>query len=269
MDTRSPLSMKIDTAQRLLMCRYLSGIIPLQIVNEYPKSGGTWLAQMLAEYLQLDFPRNRRPKLSRCIMHGHMLPSSSMKNVICLFRDGRDVMVSSYYHMLFQNEKNPPRLVQRTRAALPFKDYHDIRSNLPAFITYNFRMRENSRNPNKFSWTQFVNAWQDYGAYELRYEDLVSKPYETMHKLISALQEDEVCGSRLAAVIEKYSFERQSRRQPGEENTSSFLRKGQPGDWKDKFTREAAEIFDLYAGTQLIGLGYEQDNSWKDALLLQ
>ena len=31
------------------MVHMLSGAIPLYIVNEYPKSGGTWVGQMLGE----------------------------------------------------------------------------------------------------------------------------------------------------------------------------------------------------------------------------
>ena len=46
------------------------------------------------------------------------------------------------------------------------------------------------------------------------------------------------------------------------ENISSFLRKGVAGDWKNKFNKEAAMIFDHYAGDMLIKLGYETDHNW-------
>ena len=40
------------------------------------------------------------------------------------------------------------------------------------------------------------------------------------------------------------------------------MRKGIVGDWKNYFNKEAREIFNHYAGDQLIKLGYEKDRSW-------
>ena len=70
----------------------------------------------------------------------------------------------------------------------------------------------------------------------------------------------------LAAVVERFSFANQAQRQPGDEDVESFVRKGIVGDWKNAFTREAAERFDHYAGRELIALGYEQDRSWIDSV---
>jgi len=53
-------------------------------------------------------------------------------------------------------------------------------------------------------------------------------------------------------------------RDPGTENNRSQDRKGIIGDHKNHFTREAAEIFNHYAGHLLKRLGYEKDDSWID-----
>jgi len=258
--------MKLDTGQRLLMCNMLSGTLPLYIVTEYPKSGGTWVSQMISAYLGLPFPRNIRPKLESCIMHGHMLPTPFMKNVVCLFRDGRDIMVSSYFHMLFQNDRNPPIMVQRTRAALSFEDYEDVRANLPRFIEYVFETRQKSLNPNKFTWNQFVNKWMRTSVCKVKYEDMVADGSRVLAQTLQQLTGRNVDHEKVERIIEEYSFENQTSRRPGEEDASSFLRKGKPGDWKEKFTREAAEVFDSYAGKELIKLGYEKDSSWVSGL---
>jgi hypothetical protein len=76
---------------RIGMVHMLSGAIPLYIVNEYPKSGGTWVGQMLGRALRVPFPRNRFPVLRPSIMHGHYLRPWGMKNVVVVWRDGRDV----------------------------------------------------------------------------------------------------------------------------------------------------------------------------------
>lgn len=262
MDNRSRLSMKLDTLQRLVMCHTLSSVLPLYIINEYPKSGGTWLAQMIGEYLELPFPRNENPKLESCIMHGHMMPGPLMTNVFCLFRDGRDVMVSYYFHMLFQNDKNPPRMVERARGDLQFADYDDVRKNLPEFIRYNFNRRRKSLNPNQFTWDQFVNAWSNKNVCKIKYEDMVVNGVETLSRAIAEVTGKQVDRKKIARIVNKYSFENQTKRKPGQEDSTSFLRKGVPGDWKEKFTRESAEIFDKYAGNELIAIGYEKDRSW-------
>ena len=67
---------------------------------------------------------------------------------------------------------------------------------------------------------------------------------------------------RIAVTIAKFSFEKRSGRSQGQEDRSAFLRKGKAGDWTNHFSREAAEIFDRYAGEMLVHAGYEPDNSW-------
>ena len=70
------------------------------IVNEYPKSGGTWMSQMLAEALGLPFPRNRLPMMRSCLMQCHVLNPIGMRRVTVVWRDGRDIAVSFYHHLL-------------------------------------------------------------------------------------------------------------------------------------------------------------------------
>ena len=98
----------------------LSGRLPLYVVTELPKSGGSWVSQMLSDYLCIPFPRNRFPRLETCVMHGHYLFGKRMKNVVVVLRDGRDV-VSYYYHCLFENELNNMRLVQRVEKIFNLK----------------------------------------------------------------------------------------------------------------------------------------------------
>jgi hypothetical protein len=88
------------------MVHLLSGVVPLYVVNEFPKSGGTWVGQMLGRALGVPFPRNRFPMLRSSVMHGHYLDPWGMKNVVVPWRDGRDVMVSWYHQQLIPHEYN-------------------------------------------------------------------------------------------------------------------------------------------------------------------
>jgi hypothetical protein len=214
---------------------------------------------MLERALGVPFPRNRLPALRTSIMQGHYLRPWGMKNVLLVWRDGRDVLVSWYHHCLFPNDRYNAVLVERTRKELPFADYEDVRGNLPAFLKYAF---ECQRHPG-FSWAEFVRRWaprQDavHTSYEALRRDTAGELARISHELAGR----ELDGEKAARIAEEFSFARQSGRKPGQEDKGSFIRKGIVGDWRNQFTREAREVFDRYAGEELILLGYETDHAW-------
>ncbi len=257
------------------MVHLLSGPMPLYVVNEFPKSGGTWVGQMLGRALGVPFPRNRFPVMRPSIMHGHYLQPWGMKNVVVVWRDGRDVMVSWYHQQLIPHEWNEHQ-VSRSRRELPLEDYTDVYENLPAFIEYAFSRSRPTRSlwadfarpftslhaPN-FSWTDFVRRWHGRkDAIHVRYEDLRGDTAGELRRIVRGLTSEWLSLKEASAIAEEFSFERQAGRQPGEENKRSFLRKGVVGDWRSYFSPEARETFDRYAGDELILLGYEQDRMW-------
>lgn len=264
----TPLAEKSNAIVRTGMVRFLSGVLPLYVVNEYPKSGGTWVGQMLGRALGVPFPRNRFPLLRPSIMHGHYLNPWGMNNVVVVWRDGRDVMVSWYHQRLFVHEwRNEPQ-VERARKELSFRDYDDIYENLPAFIEYAFTEPRSRRftwaDPSpRFTWTDFVRRWQAReDAVHVRYEDLHRDAAGQLRRIVSELTGDRLNPDEAAAIADEFSFERQSGRKAGEENRQSFLRKGLVGDWRETFSPKAREAFDRHGGEELIHLGYEKDRSW-------
>jgi hypothetical protein len=240
------------------MVHLLSGAIPLYVVNEFPKAGGTWVGQMLGRALGVPFPRNRLPVFRKSIMHGHYLSPWGIKNVVVAWRDGRDVMVSWYHQQLISHEWNRAQ-VARSRRELPLEDYDDVYGNLPAFIEYAFT-RPHSPG---FSWADFARRWHGRkGAVHVHYEDLRRDTPAELRRIVRKLTGEEPSTQEASAVAEEFSFERQSGRRAGEENRGGFLRKGVVGDWRGRFSPEAREVFDRYAGKELILLGYERDRSW-------
>ena len=81
---------------------------------------------------------------------------------------------------------------------------------------------------------------------------------------------DELTGAsdaKIAALaVDRWSFTTTSGRKPGEEDLSSFRRKGIAGDWTNYFSREAGEVFDSFAGDALVELGYADDRNWYESL---
>lgn len=241
------------------MVHLFSDFFPLYVVNEYPKSGGTWLSQMLSEALGVPFPRQRLPVLKSSIMHGHYIRPGNISNMVILWRDGRDVLISQYYHSLFQNETENTRLVNITQKNFNCTNCNDIVNNLYDFIDYTY----NRKITPKFSWADFAAVWAgNPNAVHVKYEDLRREPASELRRVYNELTGKKLDYQRSVYIAEKYSFARMSGRSPGEENARSFMRKGVIGDWKNYFTSEAKFLFDQVAGESLINLGYERDHSW-------
>lgn len=229
------------------------------LINEYPRSGGSWLGQMLSAAIGIPFPRNRLPHLSNCLLHGHYLYAGANKNVVVIWRDGRDVLTSYYYYSLFKNEKENAYLVKKVRNDVSFNDYDNIKENLPSFIEY---MHSEKKHP-RFSWGDFVRKWHAKpGVTYVKYEDLRRRSVEEFKRVVFELAAKELSTKDANAIFDKYSFERQSGRKAGNGNHSSFMRKGIVGDWQNHFSPLARKVFNQYAGKELILLGYENDESW-------
>lgn len=247
--------------KRKFMWRHLSGTLPIYLVPEFPKSGGTWFSQMLADCLEVPFYRNwSSQKMASSVMSGHHLYDRRYKNVTVMFRDGRDIMVSAYYHFLFKNDINAAFGVKRHRSYCDFADYDDIRTNLPQFIEYMFT--DFSKGKRHFSWSDFVDSWIDHVDYYVTYRQLRTDPTATLQASVKRLTGQELSHELVAAVVDKYSFKKQAARNEGSESKHSFVRKGIVGDWRNQFTPEAREVFAKHAGHQLIRLGFEENDAW-------
>jgi len=195
------------------MVHMLSGVIPLYIVNEYPKSGGTWVGQMLGRALRVPFPRNRFPVLRPSIMHGHYLRPWGMKNVVVVWRDGRDVMVSWYYQNLFSHEWRNDLQVERARREFSFRNYDDIYENLPEFIEWAFTQKRSSPRLSwtdpRFSWTDFVRRWYHReDVVHVRYEDLRRETVGGLQRIVLELTRSHLSPEKASAIAEEFSFQR-------------------------------------------------------------
>lgn len=260
----------MDGVQRQLMWHYLSGRTPYVRVSEYPKSGGTWLGQIISKYLDIPFPRNRRPAISRlqpCLLHGHHVYADHVKDIVCILRDGRDVMVSAYYYLLHQNnDVNARNTILRS---LPSRDHNNIVQNLPAFIEYMFTrptLGGMRLARGKVTWSKFTESWLDTGANIVTYEAMQDNAILALTPVLERLTNREVDQTRLAEAVDQFSFKNQTKRKPGVEDRQSFLRKGISGDWKNKFSVEACDVFKHFAGETLIRADYERDLLWTSDL---
>ena len=97
---------------------------------------------------------------------------------------------------------------------------------------------------------------------EVRYEDLLARPNEEVERLFGFLGVD-TREKLVEHCVSSASFEKLSKgRERGQEDTSSFYRKGVAGDWKNLFNERDRQVYKEEAGELLIRLGYEKDGGW-------
>ncbi len=253
--------MKLNMLQKEIMARGASRLFPVYLVNEFPKSGGTWLKYMLGD--ALDVPPWIKDKIvwQTCVLQGHWInPRGKCKTVI-LYRDARDVMVSYYYHCFFINEFHNQPLVNLMRKHFKFEDYNDIRSNLLSFMK---DIYYNPITPN-FRWLDFVNAW--WGQENIvttRYEDLRSDTTKELQRIVFSLTGKNLQDLDAKRIADKFSIENMRKHQTMNSSTVankqnaqiSFIRKGSVGGWQDIFDDEALFWFEEIHGDALTRLGY-------------
>ena len=255
----STLVRRTRAAKRELYWR-MSGVLPLILAAEFPKSGGSWIAQMVASAAGYRFPRNNlAPSCWKTVLLGHHTFSRSYDNVFVIFRDGRDVMVSAYHHFLFENEWNDPGTAITTRRAIGFRDTDEPYAKFCEFVEWMFTGY--CRGATRFSWSEFVRSWIDVPVPQIFYERMLVKPVDELADLCTALGVH-VDRDRLEAIVAENSFKAQSRNRNPAEGKASFVRKGIAGDWKNVFDSKSAGLFNEFAGRELVALGYEQDHDW-------
>jgi hypothetical protein len=250
---------KANGALRLGIARGYQPFSQYPLVNEYPKSGGSWLAQMLSDALELPFPRNRLPMLGSSIMHGHYRLRHVAKPCSIVWRDGRDVAVSFYFHRVIGNAHTPPELALATQKKLGITDPNNVVEYLPRFIEL---LAQGGTHPG-YSWARFVEEWHGSSKVccEVKYEDMLTDSAEILLRTCETFGYS-LTETKAREISEKYSFKSQAGRVSGDEDQSSYLRKGIAGDWREKFSKESSEVFAHFMGDALISLDYEKDNSW-------
>ena len=228
------------------------------VLTEYPKSGGSWMSQLLSAAMEIPYTRNRLPTLGSQILHGCFLNVSRNIDTVVVWRDGRDTMVSYYYHIMFDKPLTSAMAGNSVRKLLGVKDPHDVDTNLPRFVEWAC-----TGGYPRFTWGDFVNRWYEKpGVVFTSYEACLLDPYTELRKILDHFGQFGKTDEELHGIIHQHSFETQSTRKPGEEDVNSFIRKGIAGDWKNYFNKEASEIFLTYCGEELLLLGYSENDSW-------
>jgi len=259
-----------------------------------PKSGTTWLQHLLNSHPNVScrgegkFHRFAEALLRMSVEHNEALavldkvygfdfPQFSDQEISELFRVFVILRMRSHpapgkTDLQWIGEKDPEHAVNaKTMMSLfpgaPF--IHLIRDPRDRAISVRFQMQIHKKNVKHYEWSerQLHDAahWSKTIAavrenakgrryHELRYEDLLDRPHETLAKVFAFLGVDT---APVASCIEAASFEKLSGgRKPGQEDQTSFFRKGIKGDWKNHMDAEQERAFVAAAGGLMAELGY-------------
>ena len=177
--------------------------------------------------------------------------------VVHIIRDGRDAAVSALHHSWNFGKKGKNDEVSAKREAYREDPDRMLNSGESVFAG-------NSLARMAAEWAARVGRTVEDGPAllgenyaEVRYEDLLARPEAEVRRLLEFLGAD-ADDETVRRCVNAASFEKLSRgRERGEEDPSSFFRKGVAGDWRNTFTEQDRRVFEQAAGDLLAQLGYE------------
>ena len=183
--------------------------------------------------------------------------------VIHIIRDGRDVAVSTVHHRWNHatDQGGPiPLSPEQTEKREAYRADPSAFGAGKQSIFSEGQASEMARN-----WNGFVKRAVEDGQnllgedyHQIRYEDLLTSPVEEARRILRFLDAD-ASEETARHCVETVAFEKKASRKPGEEDSTSFYRKGISGDWKNYFTDADRAAFEQGAGEMLSELGYERD----------
>lgn len=238
-------------------------------VVEHPKCGGSWVRNMVQQYL------GGRPYLDdrligrRTVIQVHRLYSWRFCNPIIVVRDPRDMFVSFYYHETKYELRESTLAVNRYFHHDPERPVReDFAEYLEAKLTH--------RTQPAFRYAEFLDSWLDHSneACLVRYEDCLDDCGRELRRIVKFLNEP-VDEARIDEVVDYNSFANETKRRygvaraRGHSDASKFQRKGIAGDWRNHFNRRSCELIQRFEQRSLERLGYEKDASWSTAFLDQ
>lgn len=241
----------------------------------YPKSGTTWMRFLVGNYLtgnQCNFSnahsimpglRHDQDTVDWCqfkprFIQSHFPFSPEYRKVVYLVRDGRDVAVSYYFHLLKH---------WRLEKDVLFADY------LTKFNQGSLGISG--------SWGDHVFTWLDNAPSDfilVRYEDIQSDASRELNRVLEFAGLS-VCQQAVVSAVEASNFERMQSLEKSQYKLSQsklatsdpsiqFVRKGEIGDWQNYFTDELLSQFIDIQGKALQRLGY-LNNQDRSAILVK
>ncbi|MDJ0844344.1 sulfotransferase domain-containing protein [Crocosphaera sp.] len=243
----------------------------------YPESQTHWLAYLLAyclntEYYDLDSPNNLpndedvKSYLQGNLTHpsyqaqlGKIIRTNALNisqqdqtAIVYMVRDGRDVMLSSYYRQQSFMGKANPHVSQKTFISKAYRKLGLKKLSTQLELSPFSQFLQNHVS----EWVSHVNTWLAHQpSVIIRYEDLLTIPEETLASLMMRL------GIEVSPEIIQEGLGIFNRKYLSEHRLIKSKKKdiGNPGDWEKYFSKQETIYFQQIAGQVLCTLGYESE----------
>ena len=203
-------------------------------------------------------------------------------------RDPRDMLVSAYFSHLYSHPTDGWSELPEHRETLKRVSKDEgirlemifSKSVLEDMLTWNYSLPNvlevHMEDLIRASYTNFLEIFgfldvidHDKPIYErLRYDIVAllnrihsSRKYSVLMPF--RFPRERLIAQHLLSMLYDKRFSRLSKgREPGEQDVRNHYRKGQPGDWKNHFSKQNIELFKEMYNPVLLKLGYETDSKW-------
>jgi hypothetical protein len=181
--------------------------------------------------------------------------------LIYIVRDGRDTLVSHRFQHWIDGVKHLPRTDIALRDAFAKDPAPFLSGKRSIFTESSIRRMAEGWVKNVFETDQMGQELYGDHYHVLRYEDLLSHPYETIAKVWQFLGADPTGLDEIVAQEMERNPDADYQRKAAGELVKN-LEKGKRDSWRALFTEEDKRIFKEIAGETLITWGYEKDLEW-------
>lgn len=236
-------------------------------IFEFPKSGGTWLAQLLATTLEWPFLDNSAlPPDNNCVLRGHNLAHGRSGRLIYMVRDPRDVYVSLYHHRIRHYRGNVSyRRAQISAMGEPLNP-RSIREQFDSFLRFEQQYAGRRGSSTPASWSTHVRSFTpsltDPAKALVSYESLKEDTAGELARLYQELFAHELPKGLAERVAKAHDYRIRKTLQGAPRRGRSAIRVGRTGGWRDVFTRSSGQILTEHAGDMMLKYGYVQSRNW-------
>ena len=237
---------------------FCKSIEPIIIVNEFPKSGGTWLSKMMATALDLPFiDSSVLPPGAPCVIRNHWDPFKLSRPCVFIVRDYRDVMVSLFHHRCRNYEKTPQLNKIYKKNIGEHLNALKIRDQMAAFLESELSSK---RYGNYLGWVEHMNRTLEVcqlnpDSMIVKYEDLVSDTHTVLSDILRRRMGAEIPSDKIDLVVKLYDIQLM-KKMDSYSGQTTFVRQGAVGKWSDSFDDKSLELTEEYAGEMIRKLEY-------------
>ncbi len=171
-----------------------------------------------------------------------------------IIRDPRDIIVSAYFYHLWCDEIR----YNVKRPDYGDRSHQEVLNSLPRDKGISIEIMGCHNAIAIMADWDYLNP----NFIEIRFEDVIQDQQGVFREIFLQYGLTERQIKLGLSIVDRFTFEKITGRNRGQENNKHHFRKGVPGDWKNHFTVEHRQLFKQQYPGLLQKLGYEKNDNW-------